>query len=303
MTLTAIILVVISAFMHAGWNLLSKSKRPSAAFFLVASIAGAVFLSPVLIVYHDTLVHSIPVQVWILLLMAGFFMALYCISLAGAYRSGDMSIAYPLARSSPVIVVSVVGLIMGRSDQLTIQCVVGIILVVGGCFMVPLQRFRDLHFRNYLNVVCGLSILAAVGTSGYSILDDEALRLLRNTPEISLNITEVSLLYACLEAMATTLWLAIFIAARRKERSRLRQVLHANKGHAILAGLTIHVAYLMVLASLALVKNVSYVVAFRQLSVLLGTAFAILVLKEAPHKPKLVGVTAMFTGLVMVATG
>ena len=169
--------------------------------------------------------------------------------------------------------------------------------------MVPLQRFRDLRFRNYLNVICGLSILAAVGTSGYSILDDEALRLLRNTPEISINTTQLTLLYACLEAMSTSLWLAIFIAARRKERSRLRQVLHANKRHAILAGLTIHVAYTMVLVSLALVKNVSYVVAFRQLSIPLGAAFAILVLKEAPHRPKLAGVTAMFTGLILVATG
>jgi hypothetical protein len=32
-------------------------------------------------------------------------------------------------------------------------------------------------------------------------------------------------------------------------------------------------------------------------------AFAILVLKEAPHRPKLAGVTAMFTGLILVATG
>ena len=37
--------------------------------------------------------------------------------LAAAYRSGDMSLAYPLARSSPVIVVAVVTMLLGRGDQ------------------------------------------------------------------------------------------------------------------------------------------------------------------------------------------
>ena len=72
MTLAAIILIVISAFMHAGWNLLSKSKRPSAAFFLVATTTGVLLLSPVLILHHHILVHSIPAQVWMLLLMTDF---------------------------------------------------------------------------------------------------------------------------------------------------------------------------------------------------------------------------------------
>lgn len=303
MSTLAIVLVVISAFMHAGWNLLSKSKNPSAAFFLVASFAGALLLSPTLILYRDTIAHGISAQVWLIILMTGFFMALYYISLAGAYRAGDISVAYPLARSSPVIVVTIVALILGRGDQVSDRCVAGIVLVVAGCFLIPLKRFRDLRLKNYLNATCGLALLAAIGTSGYSILDDEALQQLRTDPQVTIGNVQATLLYACLEAYASLFWLSLFVAARRDSRSSLRDVLLTNRRHAILAGVAIYLTYGIVLISLAFVDNVSYVVGFRQLSIPLGATLGVLVLKEKPHAPKLAGVAIMFVGLVLVATG
>ena len=303
MSTLAIILVVLSAFMHAGWNLLSKRQHPSAAFFLVSSITGGLLLAPALVIHRTTLMHHVPLRVWVLLLSTGFFMALYFISLAGAYRAGDMSVAYPLARSSPVIVVTVVALALGRGDQVSAVCVAGIMLVVGGCFLIPLQRFRDLRLRNYLNPVCGLALLAAVGTSGYSILDDEALRLLRSDAGAAIGNTQMTLVYACLEALAASLWLSLFVVLRRKGRSSLSQALRTNKRHAVAAGVAIHLTYVLVLVSLAFVNNVSYVVGFRQLSIALGATFGVLVLKEPAYAPKLAGTAIMFVGLVLVATG
>lgn len=303
MSLIAISLIILSAFMHAGWNLFSKRQHPSAAFFLIASIAGGALLAPALILYHDTVVHHIPARVWVLLLSTGFFMALYYVSLAGAYRSGDISVAYPLARSSPVIVVTIVTLILGRGDQVSSLCVSGIVLVVAGCFLIPLQRFGDLRLKHYLNRTCAMALLAAVGTSGYSILDDEALRLLRTDMHVTIGDTQITLVYACLEALSASLWLALFIGLRRSGRESLAQVLRVKKLNAVLAGVAIFVTYVIVLISLAFVDNVSYVVGFRQLSIPLGATLGVLVLKEVPHKPKLVGVAIMFVGLILVAMG
>ena len=303
MTPTAIVLVVISAFVHASWNLLSKRARPSAAFFLVANMAGAVALSPVVFLYWDTLTTGIPERVWWLLLAAGFFMAIYYSSLAGAYRTGEMSVAYPLARSSPVIVVLVVTILLGRQDQVSAQCVTGIALVASGCFLVPLERFGDLHFRNYLNATCGFALLAGVGTAGYSIVDDEALRALRTDPDIIIDATRVTVLYGCLEAVAAFIGLAFLVAVRRRGRSELVEVVRNGKRQAVLTGVAIYVTYTIVLISLAHVNNVSYVVGLRQLSIPLGAAFGILILKEPAHRPKLAGVATMFLGLVLVASG
>ena len=47
MEITAVILIIISAFFHAGWNIAGKRQHPSAAFFLLASLSGMLVLSPV----------------------------------------------------------------------------------------------------------------------------------------------------------------------------------------------------------------------------------------------------------------
>ena len=212
-----------------------------------------------------------------------------------------MSVAYPLARSSPVIVVLVVTLILGRGDQVSVWCLAGIVLVVGGCFLIPLRRFRDLHWKNYLNTTCGLALLAAIGTSGYSIVDDEALRQLRT--QSTIGNTQTTLVYACLEALSASTWLFLFVALRRRGRASLKQLLRSRKRHAVLAGFAIYLAYALVLVSLAFADNVSYVVGFRQLSIPLGALLGVGVLRELPHIPKIVGVIVMFIGLIMVALG
>jgi drug/metabolite transporter (DMT)-like permease len=301
MTPIALSLVVVSAVIHAGWNLLSKSRHPSASFFLLSSVFGAALLSPILIL-HVTLLAHIPVRVWVLLGLTGLFMATYYASLAGAYRSGHMSVAYPMARSFPVIVVFAVALLLGRGDQVTAQCILGTILVVGGCFLIPMRRFADFRIADYINLTCGLALLAAIGSAGYTVVDDEALRHLRDA-QTGLGTIEVSLLYACLEAAMSAVWLAAFVMPRSGGRAGFRREVKSNARHAAVAGVAIWLAYALVLISLAFVRNVSYVAAFRQFSIPLGTLFGIAILKEPPYRPKLAGVAIVFLGLLLVALG
>ena len=298
----AIILIVISAFMHAGWNVLSKSRHPSTAFFFITTIAGMALLSPFLAWHHRALA-GIPPRAWMLLGGTGFFMAVYYSSLAGAYRSGHMSVAYPIARASPLIVVSVVALALGRGRQISCDCVLGIVLVVAGCFLVPMRRFSEFRARNYVNAACGLALLAAVGTAGYTILDDEALRSMRNAPAIKLGIWQTTLLYGALETISCALWTMLGMGAGGARAERLLKEWRENGWSAVVAGLAIWGCYLLVLVSLAFVRNVSYVAAFRQLSIPLGVAFGILVLKEPVSAPKIAGTMIMFVGLVLVAVG
>jgi len=52
--------------------------------------------------------------------------------------------------------------------------------------------------------------------------------------------------------------------------------------------------------SMNYVSNVSYVAAFRQLSIPLGAIFGMAFLKEPRHLPKIVGIAVIFVGLVLV---
>jgi drug/metabolite transporter (DMT)-like permease len=302
MSLIAILLIVASAILHAGWNLLSKSRNPSSAFFLISTLAGALLLSPFLAMEYRVL-FCVPARVWLLLGATGFFMAVYYGALAGAYRSGDMSIAYPLARSSPLIVVAVVAMALGRGEQVTYRCLAGIVIVVAGCFLLPMRQFGEFRARHYWNAACGLALLAAVGTAGYSIMDDEALRALRHTPGVGLSPLRAALFYAALETVSSAVWQLLAARVTPGGWTRLSSELRTGKFHPVMAGVAIWVAYALILVSLAFVRNVSYVVAFRQLSIPLGAALGVLVLKEPAPAPKIIGVAVIFLGLMLVAVG
>ena len=115
--------------------------------------------------------------------------------------------------------------------------------------------------------------------------------------------TGVTLVYAFWESVMASVWLFFYVLATQKNRSELRNLRALNKKNAVLAGLAIQITYGIVLISMAFVNNVSYVVGFRQLSIPLGAALGILVLKEKLYPPKLAGVIVMFMGLILLALG
>lgn len=302
MTVTAVVLIALSALLHAGWNLLSKHSVPSAAFFFVATLAATCCLLPVLLVYREV-VAALPGAVWVLLGFTSFCQAVYFAALAGAYRNGQISIAYPLARSSPVIVVTAVALLLGRGDQVGWLAVAGIVLVVAGGFLLPMAHFSDFRFSNYANWSCLFALMAAFGTAGYSLIDDEALRMVRSIPGLLEGNAERTIVFATLELAGTALCLAAFTFSNARSRAAFADVIGRTRGLATVAGIASAVCYGMVLISMAHVTNVSYVVGFRQLSIPIGALLGIAVLKERGCGPKYVGIAVVFTGLVLIAFG
>ena len=109
MTLTAFLLVFLSVFLHAIWNFLSKKTNPSGAFYLLSSTTAALlwlgfFLST------ELSFSSLPVRFWVLLACSIACEAVYCLGLAHAYRVADISLAYPLGRALPVLMIAAVAL-------------------------------------------------------------------------------------------------------------------------------------------------------------------------------------------------
>jgi drug/metabolite transporter (DMT)-like permease len=301
MTLTAAILLLISAVTHAGWNYISKKEHPTAAFYFVANTIGVICVFPILLHYAH-LIPLIPKSVWIFIALSGFFLAAYMAALAGAYRTGDISIAYPLARSLPVIFVFMITLIFGKGKPLGTWAIIGIILVVSGCLILPLKGFYEFRFSNYKNLCCVLAVLAAVGISGYTVTDDAALRNLREIPVTPWNPVDATLVYMVLEGISCSVWQFLIVASDSRERKIIIDVLRGFKGAAAITGIGIYLTYGLVLASMNYVTNVSYVAAFRQLSIPLGAMLGMVLLKEPRYVPKLIGVVTIFVGLIIVGT-
>ena len=302
MTLTAIVLITVSAFMHAGWNTISKRAHPTTAFFLIALVIGTLLFFPVLIInFREILIF--PAQVWLLLAMTGLCEAIYFVSLSAAYRSGDLTIAYPLARAAPVIIVSLLSFLFGQGGQISNQCIAGIILIFGGSFVLPMHHFTDFRLKNYFNLTCLFALCTALGTVGYSMIDFKALQLLRETPDINLGAVGIGISYVAIEFFIAALWLVLITVSKKRGRNDLRQVFHNSLLPAVLTGVSFLVPYSLVLIAMAHVTNVSYVVAFRQVSIPLGVIFGVIFLKEPRFYPKFIGTLIIFIGLVFVAFG
>ena len=145
-------------------------------------------------------------------------------------------------------------------------------------------------------------MLAAVGIAGYTVTDDAALRNLREIPGKPWNPVDATLVYMVLEGISCSLWQFLIVALDSHERKILSEVLHDFKGAATITGIGIYLTYGLVLASMNYVTNVSYVAAFRQLSIPLGALFGMGLLKEPRYVPKMIAVVIIFIGLMIVGT-
>jgi uncharacterized membrane protein len=299
MTTQAIILVLLSTFAHAFWNLHSKRQNPTAAYFVVALMGASVCLLPVVALYGDVL-PQIPAAVWLWLVATGICQAAYYIGLAGAYRHGDMSVAYPLARALPALMVAGVSVVLGLGEPLGAWGLIGVAVVGAGCLILPLPAFRAIRPSSYWNVCCALALLAACGTAGYTLIDNQALGLLRGLPTLGLGNLQLALLYMSLETLIGAVALGVFVALNPVERRACRSVLRTGKRQAVYTGLMISGTYGLVLAAMAYVTNISYLAAFRELSIPLGATLGMIFQGEAAHAPKIVGIGMVLAGLLLI---
>lgn len=278
--------------------MIGKREDPSAKFFLIANTMGVLLLSPV-VLSNLSLPLSFPVEVWKLIAITGLFQAVYFMGLAGAYRAGHLSVAYPLARSAPVLMVAVISILMGKGSQLTSPSIVGMVLVAIGGLLLPINRIADWKLRDYLHASTLFALLAAVGTSGYSLADDAALRVLKE--QLSANRVILTLNYAFFEGISTFLWLGLLVLIGQRNGKDSAKSQPVRFRHAMVAGIGICLAYTIVLLAMTLAKNVSYIVAFRQLSIPIGAVLGVTVLREPGSVNKFVAITVMLAGLVLVA--
>ena len=100
MTAFALGLVLLAAFIHAGWNFLLKKSGGGTGLITVASIASLALYAPIVAVATSLSVYRFAPAHLVLMLGSGVIHTTYFLLLDRAYRSrGDLSIVYPLARS------------------------------------------------------------------------------------------------------------------------------------------------------------------------------------------------------------
>ena len=165
-------MVAISCISHSSWNLIAKRNVQQGDFFWwsLFCVMSALLL-PVMI---GLWWMPLPFACWVLGVKSGAFIGLYFASLSMAYRLGDMSIIYPLARSAPLFLLTWTAIVMGvRFD---VYGYIGVGLVGLGAVVLPM--FTGLGWRRWFNMANLWAMVTALATTGYSLCDHATMNII-----------------------------------------------------------------------------------------------------------------------------
>jgi drug/metabolite transporter (DMT)-like permease len=129
-TTTDLALVLVSAMLHAVWNLWAKSSRDATGFLGLFQAATLLLTLPV-IPWMD--LAAVPRGVWVVLPITGIVHYFYQRFLARAYTGGDLAVVYPITRSTAAFV-ALLGPVVG--DRISLAGAAGIAVVVAGVWAV-----------------------------------------------------------------------------------------------------------------------------------------------------------------------
>jgi drug/metabolite transporter (DMT)-like permease len=143
MTLLAVVLAFGSAVMHAAWNIRLKAAADPLRLAAVGMPLGTLLLTPpVAVVWWASGRPGLPWQGWALAGVSGLVELAYFHSLATAYRRGDLSSAYPVARGTAPVLAAVTGLLVLRERLSPVQ-LLGVAVLIAGIWLArPPARGR-----------------------------------------------------------------------------------------------------------------------------------------------------------------
>ncbi|RIK36480.1 MAG: hypothetical protein DCC55_27225 [Chloroflexi bacterium] len=281
MSLVALNLLVASAFLHMGWNLLMKQAGDRYIVSWWALLVGALGFLPFALSAGTALQ-----QVWVYALVSAAFQLLYYLMLGFAYNSGDFSLVYPIARgTAPVFIALWAVLLLHESIPWTgllglATIVFGILLIGGGSW----RGWFDWKIRPSLGTAA--PFLVALCISGYSVIDGAAVKQAPPFPYTVLSFGLSALLFTPL-VWARHGWPAL-MAVGRQQWWRIG-----------LIGAFTYAAYGLVLTAYSLAP-VSYVGAVREVSIVLAALAGWLWLGESFGLARTVGSLVVVAGIVLV---
>ena len=279
-------IVLIAAFLHAGWNFLAKRSQKKIVFIWWFLLVALVLYFPMFLYYWPR--TTISAVGWSCVAATGFLHFLYFWFLGGAYERGDLSLVYPLSRGSGPLFVPFLAVLFIH-EQLSLLGAFGITLVIFGIYIVHLTSFSIQSFLEPFLAIRGGGSLWALCTGGtiaaYSLVDKVGVGIVYPPVYIYL--------------MLVIAWLFLSPYVLVKERRWLKEEWHMNKGTILLLGFLVLFTYMMILFALRIGK-VSYVVAVREVSIVFSAIYGIVWLGEKHARQKLVGAVLIALGVVFI---
>jgi len=243
-------LVLLAAVFHATWNAMLKASENPLALATRALTWGTILsLPPVAVAWVLSGRPGLPLAGWLLALASAFLELIYFIALSTAYRRGELSVVYPIARGTAPLLAVLVGLLL-LGEQLHPSAALGVLALLAGIWAVRRPSIAGSALWP--------ALLTGVMIAAYTSLDRIGVRL--GSPWI----------YGWLLWLFGAILLVAFTTVRRVPGSRLSDEPRLSIAVAVL----MTAAYFMILFALS-VAPLAIIAPLRESAIVLVTAWGI----------------------------
>jgi drug/metabolite transporter (DMT)-like permease len=281
----ALLLVMVGAFTHASWNVAAKRSSSSGPPFIwLAGIVSLLAVAPFAIVRLAGTDHRPEV----LLLgggISGGIHAGYFLLLQRGYRSGDVSLVYPLARGTGPLL-TMIGSLTIFAERPSVISLVGALVILAGVAVIGFVGTRGVHFDP---AAVGFGLATGLTIACYTMWDSYSVTRLGISPVVQNGIS----------TLIEVLVIAPLVLGRP---AAIKGTVSRYAWPVIIVGIGSPLAYISVLYAMRLAPT-ALVAPGREASVVLVGLAGWLLLGERNPRPRLAGAGIVLVGIVLLALG
>jgi drug/metabolite transporter (DMT)-like permease len=280
MLMTGFLFILLSALSHSLWNMLLKKSQNKYAFNFYMHLVNISFFSFLYVtVFPDYLFFDFPTVA--VAFVAAMFFSAYHLFVSSSYKYADVSLVYPITTSSPFFIL--IWAVLFLKEELTAVGVAGIVLTVFGTVVLNSVRGRGISLGKGVLY----AFLAAFMYSFGALMDKKGVGLGN------------FILYVYSMSFFMTAFL--FLYSRKSGELTISNI-KTDAKWVVLAGLIVFVSFISYRYGLTTVE-LSYATALRQVNVLFGAVFGMLMFGEKITVNKALGTVIIMAGVVLIRLG
>ncbi len=273
--LTATVLALVAAVLHAMWNLSVKQSVGDRFMALWGQFFVAGVLAAIVLVAGG----GIPARGLVWAAMSGITHLPYCILLAKAYGVGDFSLAYPVARGGGALVAGLGGIVL-LGDTFSPVGVVGMVIAAIGLIALAGRGASA-------QVIVALGVAVTIGI--YSVVDAKGIRSV-DTP-----------LYAAASFVCLTTSTSVYALATGR-RGDMVTAMRLYWRRFVTMGVASGVTYALVQMAFQRAP-VGYVTCLRESSVVIAAFVGARYLGEGQAARRIAAAVVVVAGLLLLVLG
>lgn len=279
-------LVVLSGLLHPLWNMILKKSDDKMTFYLNVHIIFTILCSFILFIYP---IRTVTAMGWFFVILSALTHFFYQIFLCRTYEIGDLSLTYPIIRSSPIFVAIMGFIFLGEVPSN--EALLGIIMVIIGVNIINQRRMSIrgfiTPFRHIKRDTVLMASLTAFSSACYLVVDKKGAMAM-----------EPVLFFYLFFAISGFLFLGYLLSIKKIRKSYVKDF-YRDKKRIVLVAILEFTSYILILYAFRISK-VAYIIALRQISVVFSALYGIWFLKEKYGEVRFVGSLVIFAGIFLV---